>query len=68
MSSPVAILRALQDGPKTNAQLQDYTGYPGGEIARTASKLRHDGRVIRVNPGARKAIYALATTKDGGSR
>jgi hypothetical protein len=66
MSGPRSILAALADGPKTNAQLQELTCDHGGGVARTAAKLRQQGRVIRAdtqNGRGRPALYALADSR-----
>jgi len=60
--STAAILRALRDGPATNAQLQERLCDHGGAIARDCAKLIVRGKVRRIDAAAgrgRAATYAL---------
>jgi len=56
------ILRALQAGHRTNAQLQELCGTDGVDIGRTCWNLTREGRVIRVDGGGAgaKATCGLA--------
>jgi len=60
--STAAILRALRQGPATNAQLQELLCDHGGAIARDCRKLIDRGQVRRIDGYAgrgRAATYAL---------
>lgn len=62
--SAIAILRALRAGPMTNRQLQRATDdYWSGGIARDCAKLRHSGRIERLDGHSGRgsiAVYRLA--------
>jgi len=61
--STAAILRALREGPATNAQLQELLCDHGGAIARDCRRLIERSQVRRVDGAAgrgRAATYALA--------
>lgn len=63
MSTRAAILQALQRGPMTNRQLQRATdNYWSGAIARDCAKLRHSGRIERLDGRSgrgKPAVYGL---------
>jgi len=60
--STQAILRALRQGPATNAELQERLCEHGGAIARDCARLIDRGEVRRIDASAgrgRAATYAL---------
>lgn len=67
MSGALDILRALRNGPMTNAELQEATYDHCGSVARYCAELIYSGRVVRID-GKRgrgsRAIYALAKARD----
>lgn len=61
--SRAVILSALKTGPKTSAQLVDYTGTHSGDVSRTCWTLVRQGHVKRIDGGSGRgslAVYALA--------
>lgn len=62
MASRSQILRLLRTRPRTNRELQELCVDHGGGIARTMSRLIHDGLADRIDGQAgrgTKALYAL---------
>ncbi|MFL5900933.1 MAG: hypothetical protein ACJ75S_07005 [Solirubrobacterales bacterium] len=62
MSGPLDILRALRNGPLTNAQLQELTCDHSGSIARYMARLIATKRARRIDGAkgrGRPAVYAL---------
>jgi DNA-binding IclR family transcriptional regulator len=56
------ILKALRDGPATNADLQADVGVRGPYIARTCARLIECGKVRRIDAErgrGTRAVYAL---------
>lgn len=62
MSTRQKIMTALQEGDRTNADLQDVCDTDQADIARTICSLLSAGHIVRTNPGGSgsKAIYGLS--------
>lgn len=63
--SRAVILSALKTGPKTSAQLVQYTGTHSGDVSRTCWTLVKRGHVKRIDGGSGRGSLAVYALVDG---